>query len=188
MKTAIILHGWTEKKEYFNRSRPSDSNNHWLPWIQHELLLEGITAQTPEMPDAYLPEYEKWKKTFEQFDIDKETILVGHSCGGGFLVRWLSENKKKVGKVVLVAPWTDPDNELGTGFFDFKIDSEITERTSSLKVMYSVDDSETITKTVNALKSNLSDVEFIEYKDKGHFVLSSMKTEEFPELLTFLLE
>jgi len=186
MKKAIILHGWSREKEYFDPTRPSDSNNHWLPWIQHELLLKGVLAQTPEMPDAYIPDYEKWKKTFEQFDINEETILIGHSCGGGFLVRWLSENNIKVGKVVLVAPWLDPEKEIDENFFQFKIDSELASKTDGLVVMYSIDDGSSILKTIDTLKSETSNIEFQEFEDKGHFVLSSMKTVEFPELLSVL--
>ncbi|MEX0652068.1 MAG: alpha/beta fold hydrolase [Candidatus Paceibacterota bacterium] len=76
------------------------------------------------MPEPYLPNYEKWIEVFEQFKVDEETDLVGHSCGAGFLLRWLSENKINVGKLVLVAPWIDPINELGdeNNFFDFERD------------------------------------------------------------------
>ena len=102
MKRAIIIHGYNNKSEFEDTTRPSASNDHWIPWLQRQLLLNGIEAQTPEMPGFYKPNYEQWKDTLEMFHPDEETILVGHSCGGGFLVRWLSENSKKVGKVVLV--------------------------------------------------------------------------------------
>ena len=117
MKTAIILHGMPSKEEYFNAESPAQSNKHWLPWVQRQLILNGILAQTVELPEPYEPNYEKWRSVFEQFHIDEETNLIGHSCGGGFLVRWLSENKIKVGKVALVAPWLDPERErrAGTG-------------------------------------------------------------------------
>jgi len=111
MKTAIILHGMPDESEFKDPNREASSNCHWYPWLQRQLVLNGILAQTPEMPKAYEPEYDAWKEMFERFDTDEETILIGHSCGGGFIVRWLSENKdKRVGKVVLVAPWIDPDN------------------------------------------------------------------------------
>jgi len=32
--------------------------------------------------------YKEWVMEFERFDTNKETILIGHSTGGGFLVRW----------------------------------------------------------------------------------------------------
>jgi len=188
MKTAIIVHGWTGEKEYFNPTKPALSNAHWFPWIQKQLLINGILAQTPEMPDAYEPNYEKWKWMFEQFKIDEGTALVGHSCGGGFLVRWLSENKIKVGKVVLVAPWLDPKHEIDKDFFKFDIDSDLSSKTKGLTVMYSTDDYSDILKSVAILKSKLKEAKFQEFIGKGHFVFKSMKSEEFPELLKEVLE
>jgi uncharacterized protein len=105
MKTAIIRHGKPSYEEYCNPRIPSPSNNHWLPWLQKQLLLNGFLAQTPELPAPYAPVYQDWCLAFEQFRIDEDTALIGHSCGAGFLLRWLSENKVTVGKVALVAPF-----------------------------------------------------------------------------------
>ena len=109
MKNALLLHGTCDREEYFSDLHTSLSNSHWLPWLQKQLLIRDILTQTPEMPQAYDPQYDLWEKTFERFDVDKNTILVGHSCGGGFLLRWLSENRVEVNKLILVAPWIDPD-------------------------------------------------------------------------------
>jgi len=79
---------------------------------------------------AYEPDYQVWRTELERFDIHPETILIGHSAGGGFLIRWLSENRTKhVGKVVLVAPSIDPHKKSITGFCDFTIDAHLAERT-----------------------------------------------------------
>lgn len=183
MKKAILIHGWPEKEEYFDPARPAPSNDHWFPWIQRQLLLKEILAQTPEMPEAYQPNYEKWKQTFEQFDIDEQTVLVGHSCGGGFLIRWLSENNQKVGKVILVAPWLDPDHMIDPNFFKFDIDENLADKTQGITVIYSTDDYPDVLQSVEILRSKLKKAEFQEFTDKGHFVMESMHTEEFPELL-----
>ncbi len=187
MKTAIIIHGYNNKSEYQDTTRPSPSNDHWLPWIQRQLLLKGIEAQTPEMPGFFEPNYKKWKKMLERFDLNEDTILVGHSCGGGFLVRWLSEKSVKVGKVVLVAPWLDPEHMIDENFFKFEIDTNLVSKTENFTVMYSTDDYPDVLESVEMLRSKLKDAKFQEFQGKGHFVLGSMKTEEFPELLQNLL-
>lgn len=190
MKTAILIHGYNSKEEYLDQSRPAPSNDHWFPWMQRQLQIKGILAQTPDMPGFYEPRYEKWKQMLERFDLNEETILVGHSCGGGFLLRYLSENNVKVGKVVLVAPWINPDGEykghVESSFFDFKIDRNIVKKTEFLKVMYSTDDEESILKTIEILRESTEGVEFQEFSNKGHFVLGSMGSEQFPELLNNL--
>lgn len=183
MRKAIIIHGSPEEKEYLDPSKPSPSNNHWFPWIQKQLLKKGILAQTPEMPVPYDPKYEDWKEVFERFDINEETILIGHSCGGGFLIRWLSENDVRVRRVVLVAPWLDPEHENDINFFKFEIDPNLASKTQGVTIMYSTDDFSAILTTVKILKSKLVGAEFQEFSDKGHFVLGDMKTQEFPELL-----
>lgn len=188
MKTAIIIHGYNDKSEYLDISRPAASNDHWIPWIQRQLLLNGIETQTPEMPGFYQPNYDKWKEMLERFSPDKNTILVGHSCGGGFLVRWLSEGNVKVGKVVLVAPWLDPEKVIDPDFFKFEIDPNLYSKTAGLTVMYSIDDSSEIIESIKVLKSKLKNAQFKEFHGKGHFVLNSLKTEKFPELLSVLLD
>jgi predicted alpha/beta hydrolase family esterase len=177
-----------EESEFRDPNRESSSNCHWLPWIQRQLVLNDILAQTPEMPVAYKPEYEAWKKMFESFELNEETILVGHSCGAGFIIRYLSENKIKVGRVVLVAPWLDPDQYLDTGMFNFTIDPRLVSRTNGLSILCSTDDMDEVVRSVKRLKSELEDAKFIEFSNKGHFVFDDLKTNEFPELLSAILE
>ena len=68
MKTAILIHGTCDEEEYFSDLYPSLSNSHWFPWLQKQLLIKGIFTQTPEMPDAYKPDYEKWIDALEKLD------------------------------------------------------------------------------------------------------------------------
>lgn len=190
MKNAIILHGSTDKEEYYSQKHPSMSNSHWLPWLQKQLLVRDIHAVTPEIPHCFSLDYATWKKEFERFDITEETLLVGHSCGGGFLVRWLSENKEtKVGKVVLVAPWIDPDNEKGgqEDFFKCIIDRELATRTKGLTIFHSDDDMESVEKSVALLRGELTGAMFREFPNYGHFCIGDLKTDAFPELLEEVL-
>jgi predicted alpha/beta hydrolase family esterase len=188
MKKAIIIHGWPDKDEFFDPAVPSPSNNQWLPWLQKQLGMKGWDAQTPEMPDAYEPNYEKWKSVFGQFDLDEETTLVGHSCSGGFLARFLSENDVKVGNVFLIAPWIDPTKELGEGndFFKFTLDENLAAKTASLTIFYSTDDDDVIVESVNRLKT-IEGIKIREFSDKGHFCISD-GVSEFPELLIAIIE
>lgn len=186
MKNAIILHGIPSREEYFDPQATSPSNNHWLPWIQKQLLMNGYIAQTPELPKPFEPEYKSWCDVFNQFSVNEETVLIGHSCGAGFLVRWLSENKISVGKVFLVAPWIDLNKELTNGFFDFEIDPELVLRTQSLHIFSSKDDHEEILSSVSKI-SQLQNAQLITFEDRGHFTLSDMNTVEFPDLLNAIL-
>lgn len=189
MRNAIILHGMGYKEEYYSLAYPSASNSHWFPWLQKNLLVKDILAVTPEMPNNYAPDYPVWCREFERYDITPETTLVGHSCGGGFLIRWLSEHTNvKVGKVVLVAPWLDPAREETINFFDFVLDPELVSRTNGVTVFYGDNDEVSgVKQSVDFIMEKLRDVKLVNFKNHGHFCLSEMGTEEFPELLEEIL-
>ena len=191
MKTAIIIHGMPSKEEYYDSNFDSASNSHWIPWLQKQLNINNILTQTPEMPFPYSPNYESWKKEFERFDINEDTILVGHSCGAGFLIRYLSENNIKVNKVALVASWINPEkDEVGKDMFDnLVIDEKLLSKVKDLKIFISEDDGKEMLESVGHLQDsilNLKENTFW-FKDKGHFTFASMKTREFPELLKYLI-
>ena len=183
MKTAIILHGMPSKEEYYDPARPASSNCHWIPWIQKKLLLKDILAQAPEMPTPYDPDYNSWKAMFERFTLDPDTILIGHSLGGGFLIRYLSENDVHVGKVVLVAPWIDPQSSIKNGMFDFVIQSELVAKTKGLTIFNSTDDNKEIQDSVETIKTKVKNIKLVEFTDKGHFCHKHLGTDAFPELL-----
>lgn len=189
MKNAIIVHGMPDKEEYYSASQPSPSNFCWLPWLQKQLVMKDIKADTPEMLHAYNPQYDHWKREFERFDITPETILVGHSCGGGFIVRWLSENKDKmVGKVVLVAPWLDPKKEETDDFFDFEIDPELVARTGGVTIFHSDNDDVSINESVDLIISKVPNINLRIFGGYYHFVDRKLAVEGFPELLEEVLK
>lgn len=57
--------------------------------------------------------------------------------GAGFWIRYLTENPKvTVDKVVLAAPWLNPDHEYDFDFFDFEIDQSITDRVGESVIFF----------------------------------------------------
>lgn len=189
MRTAITLHGMPSKEEYFDANVPSPSNHHWLPWVQRQLLLNGVLAQTPEMPVPYAPNYAQWASVFEQFRIDEETMLIGHSCGAGFLIRWLSEHPVRVGKVALVAPWIDPSRERAREMFDdLRMDSGVAARTQGMRLFISSDDLQDKLDTAAILEREIPGIQTNWFIDRGHFTIRGMKTQCFPELVEYLLD
>lgn len=188
MRNAIILHGLPSKEEYYDEARPSASNSHWLPWLQHHLMMHGIKADTPEIPNAYEPDYDVFVKEVERFDITPETTLVGHSMGAGFWARYLSEHPEiLVDKVVLVAPWLNLEHEYDIDFFDFTLDPTITARVVQFVIFSSDNDGQSVKDTVKFLHEILPNVTIREFHEYGHFTMRSMKTDAFPELLELLL-
>lgn len=188
MRNAIILHGQPDKKEYYNPKMPSMSNAHWIPWLQSQLLKHDILAATPEVPFAYNPDWNLWKKEVERFEIGSDTLIVGHSRGCDFWLRYLSERDDLiVGKVVLVAPsigYLQKDKDY---FGHYVIDPELTSRTTNLIIFHSDNDHRGVIDSVTEISNKLKGIE--EYKfHLGHFTSESMKSTEFPELLKVLID
>ena len=89
MVNCIIVHGCTEDKT----DNPAE---HWIPWLKEQLEIERIKVSVPLMPTPWEPKYREWKEVFDGLIVDKNSILIGHSCGGAFLVRWLGDAGKKI--------------------------------------------------------------------------------------------
>jgi predicted alpha/beta hydrolase family esterase len=193
MPNALILHGMPLKETYVNRNLPSASNSIWIPWLQHELLILGLPTQTPEMYNAWQPDYRAWSKEFERHDITPDTLLIGHSIGGGFIVQWLSEHSDvRVGHVFLVAPSLGdrftPNEKLSHpllgNFFKFDIDPQLLKRTASLTLFHSDNDGARVVASVHYIRDALPALEYREFANFGHFRgKRDMPSDAFPELL-----
>jgi predicted alpha/beta hydrolase family esterase len=184
MMNAILLHGLPSKEEYYNPERPSASNAHWLPWLQNQLLLKDIKANTPEVFKPYEMKWDAWVEEVERFSIGPETILVGHSMGAGFWVRYLSEHpESQVSQVVLVAPWVNLNHEEDTDFFDFTLRPNITKQARRFSVFASDNDGPEVQNSVEYLRQELKGAKFVDFHNYGHFCYRDLGTDAFPELL-----
>lgn len=189
MRTALILHGKPSKDEYYDSLEPSASNAHWYPWLQKQLSVHGLKADTPEVPLAFDPTWDLWVNEVERFEINQDSLLIGHSTGGGFWIRYLSEHPEiYVHKLILVAPWLNVHRENPFTFFDFTVDENLIERVGSFIIFTSDNDDQDIKHSVNFLREKFPSANLKEFHDYGHFCLTDMKTVEFPELLGALLE
>jgi predicted alpha/beta hydrolase family esterase len=188
MNRAIIVHGIHPEKDYYTNGQDSPSNSHWLPWLQQQLCRHDILTQTLEMPRPFAPDYNAWKVEFERQSPDEDTLIIGHSCGGGFLIRWLSDNPNKiVKKAILVAPWLDVEKKYNP-LFDFVLRQDIaTQSKKSMDILYSTDDGPVLQSTLEYLRKNLEHVNYHEFVNYGHFMFKDMQTREFPELLQICL-
>ncbi|MBI2671482.1 alpha/beta hydrolase [Candidatus Woesearchaeota archaeon] len=184
MKQVIIIHGCPSNEEKAKNPEQRTYNKHWTPWIKKELIFRNIKTETPLMPDPWEPDYNKFKKEFEKLEVTEGTILIGHSCGCAFLVRWLGETKQKINKLILVAPWKIPDkkDKFRIAFYDYTIDGTIKSRAKEI-IMFTADDEEKDGKKSLEIFHKALGGKVIELKGRGHYTFSDMKTEEFPELL-----
>lgn len=180
----IIIHGCPSNAEKAMNPETRTYDKHWQPWVKQKLIERGISTETPLMPEPWSPDYEKFRAEFEKYHVDENTILIGHSCGCSFLVRWLGDTKRKISQLILVAPWkiAEGDGVVRHDFYDFPIDETIKDRVGKI-TMFTADDEEEGGKKSLVMFHTALGGEVIELPGRGHYTLGDMKTEEFPELL-----
>src|SRR5579862_4565177 len=93
-QNAFIFHGTAGSPE-----------GNWFPWLKHELEAKGIAATVPRFPT---PEGESLEAWFEVLDtqeqkITKNSLLIGHSKGGMFLLKVLERLQEPVPLAVFVS-------------------------------------------------------------------------------------
>ncbi|MBI4232209.1 alpha/beta fold hydrolase [Candidatus Peregrinibacteria bacterium] len=94
MKTAMIIHG--------SFGHPGEN---WFPWLKGKLEELGYKVLLPQFPTPENQSPESWFEVFEQYrnQIGEESILIGHSYGGAFLLRVLESLAVRVKLSVIVA-------------------------------------------------------------------------------------
>lgn len=126
MKTQIIvIHGgdtFNSEQEYqkflkdfeIDIERYKQDKTDWKPWIR-KALGENYEVILPVMPNKTSAKYEEWKLWFEKLIpfLNDEIILIGHSLGASFLIKYLSEGSftKKVKGVFLAGAVYDKDDD-----------------------------------------------------------------------------
>jgi predicted alpha/beta hydrolase family esterase len=185
----IIVHGSNSSEKDSAEGLP-ENERHWKPWLKRELEKRGIQVSNELYPQDWNPDYDEWKKIFEKNRIGEDTILVGHSAGGAFLVRWLDETKRKIKKLVLVSPGkTGKARTSGRArFYGEKTIKDIGKYVNDKIILFtSNDDIPSHIKGAHEYEKELpAKVIFLE--NQGHFTLEDMRTEEFQELLHAILD
>jgi len=162
------------------------ANRRWRDLIGEELG-DNYDVFVPEMPNRLNAKYSEWKIIFEKILplLNDKLILVGHSLGGIFLAKYLSENNisNKVYGLILVSAPFDEEGEEGESLNDFKLNSPVSNLNKYKKVVliHSKDDEVVSFGEVKKYLKLLPTAELVVFKDRGHF---SQNT--FPELVEII--
>ena len=185
----VIIHGGPDEEERGLAPADRSYDKHWMPWVKRQLELNGWVVELPHMPNPWNPVYNDYKKEFEKLSVDEETVLIGHSMGCAFLVRWLGESERKIKGLILVAPWkvAEDGNEFKKTFYEFDVDSSLKNDVPEI-IYFTADDEERDGKKSLDMYHRVLGGKIIELKGHGHFTLEDMGTEVFPELLEEILK
>jgi predicted alpha/beta hydrolase family esterase len=162
----------------------------WFPWMKEKLEAEGCKVIVPQFPTppivpAKISEWFDVLKKYEN-EITEDTILIGHSLGGIFLLRVLEKLNHPVREAVFVGapigerPILNYDRDEAFSGFNFDWEN-IKNKTKNFIVYQSDNDPYVGLENGKALAKNLGvDLTFI--PNAGHFNTKAGYTE-FPDLL-----
>jgi len=137
----------------------------------------------PHMPNKQNAKYLEWKIYFEKLIplMNAEVLLIGHSLGGIFLAKYLSEElfpKKILGTLLVAAPFNTPTHH---PLADFVLGDRFTlfaQQAEKILLYQSEDDVVVPYSNVNEYQRVLPQAILRRFLDRGHFNGST-----FPEIV-----
>ena len=190
-KQIVIIHGGTTFDTYEEYMAYLNSFELTLEKINKKDWKDSLASKLPDfeviypkMPNAKNVRYPEWKIWFEKLFhlLNDNVILIGHSLGGIFLAKYLSENNfpKKIKSVHLVAAPYDTEH-CKESLADFALTKDLanfTKQAGKIFLYQSKDDAEVPCADVEKYKRDIPSATIEIFDDRGHFI-----QEEFPELV-----
>ncbi len=141
----------------------------WKTNLSKQLTKLGIEVFYPQMPNKHQANYRAWVIWFEkylsQIDPENELFLVGHSLGGNFLLKYLSENHLPVKQLHLVAACTS-----APGFVVTET-GLVSQNCEQIYLYHSTDDPVVPFEEVNKIHQWLPQAQKLVFHNRGHFNL-----------------
>jgi len=189
-KQIIYIHGgdsFDSYEDYIKYLKETEFSIDWfLPrkrWIDDMIneLNNDYQFFMPQMPCKQNANYEEWKIWFEKMlpFINDGVILIGHSQGGIFLAKYLSENNypKKISALMLVAPVHNNTPEVGS----FRLEKSLKNvlgQCNEIHLFLSKDDFVVPFSESEEYKKELPNAQMHIFEERGHFL-----QETFPEIV-----
>jgi predicted alpha/beta hydrolase family esterase len=191
MQQVVVIHGgdaYETQKEYLQSLHAKEitlarlKQKDWKSNLQKDLG-DAYEVLAPRLPNAQNARYAEWKIIFDKIVplLEDNVILIGHSLGGIFLCKYLSEEDvpKKIAALFLIAaPYATQDHE---PIVDFMLVGSLAplEMTVGKIVLYhSKDDVVVPFENAELFKKALPNAQLEVFEDKGHF-----NSESVSELL-----
>lgn len=192
----VIIHGGTTLKtykDYISYLKTKEISLEKLKLFKEwkdslaDKLGSSFEVLLPRMPNGSNARYKEWKIWFERITpfLNDEVIIIGHSLGGIFLAKYLSEYPfpKRIKATILVAaPFDDIDSE--ESLTDFKLPSSLSKfskQGGEIYLIQSKDDQVVPFEHLGKYKKALPNAKTLIFNDRDHF-----KQETFPEIIKLI--
>ncbi len=182
---AVFCHGVLPPDLDWNKNTYSPTKG-WKEWLQFILEQEhDIVMQIPRFPHAhtFMMKYSEWEEIMNSQKINSDTILIGHSAGAGFILKYMALHPElKVKQILLVAPWIDTGGANPFGFYkDFDMKNIVNQTVNGIDLLVSDNDIPEMGKSRDKIITDIPSIRTHIFPGYGHFVLP-----ELPEILPFI--
>lgn len=125
------------------------AGENWFPWLSDKMKGHGWECHVPTLPTPDNQTHQNWvDATAEQLGdfIDANTVLIGHSSGGSYILNYLDQNDVVIrGAGIVAAPiykiGQDDIDRLNETFFDQDLNwVDIKEKIGLARLFYSDND------------------------------------------------
>lgn len=184
MKNVVLIHGYNGIPKIYE-------------WLEEELERLGYSIIVPEFPAREGVVYESWKNILDKYKqyITRDSILVAHSIGNEFTIKYLNENDLRIKLYISLAgfskyfEWEDKE-DLNRACREFLVsESELEDFKNRCDSKYSIYSDNDHIVPFEILKEYPKSINArpILIKNIGHMGKKS-GLEKLPELLKVIME
>ncbi|MBI2109416.1 MAG: alpha/beta hydrolase [Parcubacteria group bacterium] len=186
-KQVIFIHGgetfntheeYIEYLKYSEYDPTKEPEKRWKDSFAKELG-DDFEVFTPSMPSKYNAKYKEWEIWFQKLlpHVRNDIILVGHSLGGIFLVKYLAIHAfpvKIAATFLVAAPYDDKDSAYSLADFELPESLALFEKQAGKVFIYhSKDDTVVSFSDCKKYAAQLPRATVIDFEKRGHFMQES---------------
>jgi len=84
-------------------------DDYWYKYIKKYVNDQGYECYVPTLPNINEMNYDSWKKEFDKYKqyINEDSVMIGHSTGSIFIVKYLTENNINIYKFISVVGFNE---------------------------------------------------------------------------------
>ena len=181
---------------FINHGYMGSNVENWFPWFKKQVDNDNTLCIIPQYPiekDKHF--YDYWKEELDKYleYINEDTIIIGHSSGSAFTIKYLLEKNIKINKLLLVSGfnnyYSDDENDFHntvnrTFYVTDKELVKIKDLTNEIVCIYGDNDPYIPQKVFKELANKLNAKEVIIHNG-GHLNLDA-GYDKFEEILKYL--
>lgn len=165
----------------------------WFGWLKEELHHQGIACHVPQLPTPNGQHLQTWIESFSQsvkYLITSHTVLIGHSLGAVFLLRWLEQQNGSIASVILAGAFLGSVNIpefdiINASFFQTPFNWDLIKtRCNEFVCFYGTGDIYVVRNQFNQIADSLNAKKII-VSQAGHFNTASGYVK-FPHILRYI--